>query len=234
MCGRIIQTDFRKGYARKIGWDVSYAPAWVGGDPIPDYNLCPGGVIRILHTLSGKGEVDSLTWGYRTPKEVEEKRKPWINARIEKALTGRYFRHMFRSGRVIVPSEGWYEWTVEGGKKQPWFITRVANEPIFMAALTNWIPWQPFMPHQTAEVGVVIVTTDADGGMVDVHDRRPVVLEPDDARRWMHRETPVEEAAHIAQSRSLPTEDFMWWRVDRAVNRADRYNNKKDLLTPQH
>ena len=45
-------------------------------------------------------------------------------------------------------------------------------------------------------------------------------------------ETPVEEAAHIAQSRSLPTEEFTWWKVDRAVNRADPNNNGKHLLAP--
>lgn len=72
-----------------------------------------------------------------------------INARIEKALTGRYFRHMFRQGRVIVPVGGWYEWTVEDGKKQPWFITRKVNESIFMPGLTNFKSWQPFGPEQT-------------------------------------------------------------------------------------
>jgi putative SOS response-associated peptidase YedK len=232
MCGRIIQTDFRKGYARKIGWDVSYEPAWVGGDPIPQYNKCPGAPIRFLDMRGSRPNVLSNRWGYRTPREAKENKKPWINARIEKALTGRYFRHMFRAGRVIVPSEGWYEWTVEGGKKQPWFITRVADEPIFMAALTNFVQWEHNMPHQKVETGVVIVTADAEGGMVDVHDRRPVVLEPEDARLWMNPETPVEEAAHIAQTRSLPTEAFMWWKVDRAVNRYDQYNNGKHLLAP--
>ena len=64
------------------------------------------------------------------PQEALEKKKPWINARIEKALTGRYFRHMFREGRVIVPAGGWYEWTVEAGVKQPWFITRKVDEPL--------------------------------------------------------------------------------------------------------
>lgn len=27
---------------------------------------------------------------------------------------------------------------VENGKKQPWYITRKANQPIFMAGLTNF------------------------------------------------------------------------------------------------
>ena len=68
--------------------------------------------------------------------------------------------------------------------------------------------------------------------MVDVHDRRPVVLKPDDAWRWTNSETSVEEAAHIAQTRSLPTEEFMLWRVDRAVNRPDPNNNGRQLLAP--
>jgi putative SOS response-associated peptidase YedK len=68
--------------------------------------------------------------------------------------------------------------------------------------------------------------------MVDIHDRRPVVLEPDDALRWMDPETAVEEAAHIAQSRSLPTKAFRWWKVDRAVNRPDPGNNGTHLLEP--
>jgi putative SOS response-associated peptidase YedK len=68
--------------------------------------------------------------------------------------------------------------------------------------------------------------------MVDIHDRRPVVLAGEDAWRWMDPETGVEEAVQIAQSRSLPTEEFVWWKVDRAVNRADPYNNGKHLLVP--
>ncbi len=56
--------------------------------------------------LSGKIDADHITWGYRTPGKAATNKKPWINARVEKALTGRYFRHMFREGRVIVPSGG--------------------------------------------------------------------------------------------------------------------------------
>ncbi|SEL49740.1 SOS response-associated peptidase family protein [Nitrosovibrio tenuis] len=55
----------------------------------------------------------------------------------------------------------------------------------------------------------LIVTEECEGGMVDIHDCRSVVLAPEDARRWMDSETPVEEASHIAHSRSLPTEEFV-------------------------
>lgn len=182
----------------------------------------------MLHMLSGELESDHKIWGYRTPVEAAAKRKPWINARVEKALTGYYFRHLFREGRVIIPAGGWYQWSLEGGKKQPWYIKRKDDEPIFMAALTNFRPYT----EQIVEVGFVIVTEDCEGGMVDIHDRRPMVLEPQDAWHWMLPDTPVQEAGLIAQTRSLPTEAFTWWRVDRAANRPDCNNNSSDLLTP--
>ena len=199
MCGRFEQSQTKRYYASALGADTSDGLKWMG-DRIPSYITGPGLCPWVMMLHKGELEFVGMRWGYRTPKEVAEKKKPWICARVEKSLTGRYFRHMFREGRVIIPCGGWYEWTVENGKKQPWYITRKVNEPLFMAGLTNFRPYT----HQTVDVGFVIVTEDSGPGMVDVHDRRPVVLGPDDAWRWMNPETPLEEAAHIAQTRSIP------------------------------
>jgi len=79
-----------------------------------------------------------------------------------------------------------------------------------MAGITNY----KLYAWQEVEMGFVIVTQDCEGGMLDIHDRRPVVLESDDALRWMAPDTPIEEAVHIAQTRSIPTERFMWWKVE--------------------
>ena len=89
MCGRFEQSETREYYARALGVDTR-RPEWVGGDTIPQYNVSPGTAPLILHTLNATLRPDRVTWGYRTPKDAEEKRRPWINARIEKALTGRY------------------------------------------------------------------------------------------------------------------------------------------------
>jgi putative SOS response-associated peptidase YedK len=68
--------------------------------------------------------------------------------------------------------------------------------------------------QQGVETGFVIVPEDGwrDGPH---YDRRPVVLEPKDALIWMNPDTPVEEAAHITQAGSIPTEQFVWWKVRR-------------------
>lgn len=227
MCGRFEQAGTRRYYAQALGEDA-LGPEWQGSDVIPQYNVSPGRSPLMLHRLQGILHSDYVNWGYRTPKEAQEKKRPWINARVEKALTGSYFRHMFQEGRVIIPGGGWFEWTLEQGRKQPWYISRRDKKPIFMAGITNFRPGI----QQSVEVGFVIVTEDSGGGMVDIHDRRPVVLEPEDAWRWMDPDTPVEEAAHIAQSRSLPSDAFTWWKVGTALNRPDPNNNTKELLEP--
>jgi putative SOS response-associated peptidase YedK len=101
-----------------------------------------------------------------------------------------------------------------------------------VAGLSNYRPNKPDANQQKGEVGFVIVTEDCEGGMVDIHDRKPVVLEPEDALRWLDPEAPVEEAAHTAQARSLPAEEFIWWKVGWVVNRADPNSNGKHLLVP--
>jgi hypothetical protein len=130
MCGRFTQHRGRAAYAEEIGWasdekssSVSTAdPGQWGPDRIPQYNLTPDSYPDVMHSLEedGRPAFDTLHWGYR-PQWAAEKGIPMaINARIEKASTGKYFRHMWRKGRVIVPADGWYEWTGGKGHKQPW------------------------------------------------------------------------------------------------------------------
>ncbi len=149
MCGRFEQSGTRRYYAQALGVNTE-GSKWVGGDSVPQYNLSPGRPLFMFDLLSGKIDCDHVIWGYRTPEEAAAKKKPWINARVEKVLTGRYFGHMFREGRVLIPAGGWYEWPVENGKKQLWYITRKIDAPIFMAGLANFRPYT----QQAVEVGL--------------------------------------------------------------------------------
>ncbi|WP_256937878.1 SOS response-associated peptidase family protein, partial [Enterobacter chuandaensis] len=46
--------------------------------------------------------------------------------------------------------------------------------------------------------GFLIVTSAADKGLVDIHDRRPLVLSPEAAREWMRQDIGGKEAEEIA------------------------------------
>ncbi|MBW6090625.1 SOS response-associated peptidase family protein [Escherichia coli] len=54
----------------------------------------------------------------------------------------------------------------------------------------------------------LIVTAAADRGLVDIHDRRPLVLSPEAAQEWMRQEIGGKEASEIATNGCVPANQF--------------------------
>lgn len=122
------------------------------------------------------------------------------NARLDKILANAWpWKLLTARGRILVPADGWYEWKplADGPKppKQPYYIHATDEAPLFFAGLSNW--------RQDAEKdeahGFAIVTNDAAGGMIDVHDRRPVALPADLAIHWMDPEFPTAQALELLE-----------------------------------
>jgi putative SOS response-associated peptidase YedK len=226
MCGRITQHRGQVAYLREIGWDVDDFGS-VAADRAPNWNVPPGTQPWLMHRIGDdQAHIDLVNWGYRPSWAADRGIPIAINARIEKAATGAFFRGLWKSGRSIVPADGWYEWTGEKGRKQPWYIRLKTDKPMFLAAITNYRP-----DKEPAEgTGFVIVTAAAEAGLVDVHDRRPVVLAPEDARLWMDNDLPAEQAEQLARSMSLPPDAFEWYKVSADVNNAR--NNDEHLIEP--
>jgi putative SOS response-associated peptidase YedK len=175
-----------------------------------------------MHVMGGEERIDDVFWSYRpawaaaaTPAPGKRRIPIAVNAKVEK-ITGSYWKPLLRTGRAVVGASGWYEWTGVKGAKQPWHIHRKDREPIFMLALANFGPFK----ENREESGFVIVTADSLGGMVDIHDRRPVAVSAEDARRWLDPALTPEEAAHIARTAMLGTDMFEWYQVDAELNRG--------------
>ncbi|KPC12575.1 Uncharacterized protein AC506_4498 [Pseudomonas syringae pv. maculicola str. M6] len=54
----------------------------------------------------------------------------------------------------------------------------------------------------------MIITSASDAGMVDIHDRRPVVLTAEDARAWLDSETTPQKAEALAKEHYRIVDDF--------------------------
>lgn len=224
MCGRVTQHRDRRAYAESIGWDVSDLRRFKG-DRIPHYNIPPGTWPWVMHTLhEGNENIDTIHWGYRPTWAIEKGFPAQINAQLESVVSKPYYRGLMRTGRVILPVDGWYEWTGEKGHKQPWYIRLKTDKPLFLAAITNWRPYT----QNPEGAGFVIVTAEAEGGMVDVHDRSPVVLAPEAARLWMDHSFSADQAEQLARGRSLAADAFEWYRISPEVNKAG--NNECHLI----
>ena len=96
------------------------------------------------------------------------------------------------SHRAITPINNWFEWVDDDSpKKQPYLIRTRDGAPALYAAIDQF----PDADEGVGEHdGFVIITADSAGGMVDIHDRRPVVLSPELAREWLDPATPKERA----------------------------------------
>ncbi|MGO4377259.1 SOS response-associated peptidase [Pseudoduganella sp. RAF53_2] len=220
MCGRFDQNDIARRYIAAFGWaDAAYR-----SQAEPTYNAAPGTYRPVMHMSGGEPQVDDLHWGYRAAWAAG-KLPIAVNARLEK-ITNNYWGKLLKTGRALVPAHGWYEWTGEKNARQPWHIHRKDREPFFMLALANF---GPFKEHK-AESGFVLITADAEGGMVDIHDRRPVVLNAADAALWLDPDLSAEQAEMLARTMALGSEHFEWHRVSPDLNRAG--NDGAHLVVP--
>ena len=212
MCGRFDQNDTARVQASAFGW----TDAVFDSEAEPHLNVSPGTYRPVMHIENGVRRVDDVFWGYRpawaTAAEPAPGRKKIpiaINARLEK-LAGSYWKPLLRNGRGIIEVHGWYEWTGEKGSKQPWHIHRKDGEPLFLLGLAHFGPFK----HHREESGFVLVTADSMGGMVDIHDRRPVAVSLEDAHRWLAPALTPDEALHLARTCMLDAELFAWHAVD--------------------
>lgn len=208
MCGRLAQSQTREEYlaylADEAERDITYDPEQIGR-----YNVAPGTKVLLLSERDEQRHLDPLHWGY-APGWWD---KPsLINVRVETAATSRMFKPLWQHGRAICFADGWFEWKKEVDKKQPYFIHRKDGKSIFMAAIGS----VPFERGDEAE-GFLIVTAAADQGLVDIHDRRPLVLVPEAAREWMRQDVTGAQAVVIVGDGAVSADHFTWYSVSRAV-----------------
>lgn len=137
-----------------------------------------------------------LTWGL-VPSWAKDPAvgARMTNARVETVATKPAFRAAFASRRALVPADGWYEWQVSPtatdakGKprKQPFFMHRTDGVPVTLAGLYEF--WRDVsLPAEHADAWLAsftILTRAAEPGLDRIHDRQPVVLDPDQWTTWL-------------------------------------------------
>ncbi|TCV69028.1 SOS response-associated peptidase family protein [Pseudomonas fluorescens] len=227
MCGRYSIYEPMEYYLRELapqqlvinGYDL-----WA----VDRYNVAPTTKVEIIHPTNDGLSVDKVRWGW-SPFWAKGKRPDPINARVETVTTGKFFKQLWPNGRAIAPANGWFEWVKDPDdpkKKQPYFIRLKSQAPMFFGALAQVTPG--LEPND--QDGYVIVTAASDQGMVDIHDRRPLVLSPSLAREWLDLDLSPRMAEEIARTQCTPTEAFEWFPVSRAVGNVR--NQGPQLILP--
>ena len=227
MCGRYSLYESMDHYLRQLSLDLVVIDGYAH-EPIERYNVAPGTKVEIITPAAGGVRVDKVKWGW-APFWAKGTRPDPINARAETVMTGKFFKALWPNGRALVPANGWFEWTADAQdvkRKQPYYITPVDGAPLYFAALAH--------VHSGLEAdeqdGFVIITAEADRGLVDIHERKPLVLTAAMAVEWLDPGTAPGRAAEIVREGCRPAEDFRWFAVGRGVGNVR--NQGGELIRP--
>ncbi|MBX9763292.1 MAG: SOS response-associated peptidase family protein [Pseudomonadaceae bacterium] len=226
MCGRFVQRQSLSAYLNELGEEQLPLAGW-DDTPLGRYNVSPSTAVHLLRTSAGGLVASPVRWGW-SPAWAKGKMPPPINARVEKVAEGKFFRQIWPN-RALVAADGWYEWVkdeTDPKRKQPYFIQPREDSACFFAAIGKY----PADGEQRDGDGFVIITADSKGGMVDIHDRRPIVLTPELAREWIDPDTTLHRAEQLLLHQGRPSDDFEWFKVGKAVGNVR--NQGPELIEP--
>ena len=168
MCGRYQFTAAQSAEILQIIQEVQDKFGTAAAETLSQGEITPGCKMPVLLPSENGPTPELLVWGFRTSKSLI------INARAETAAEKPLFSESVRYRRCVVPSTGFYEWDSD---KRKYYFTMSDASILYMAGIfdvRNNVP------------RYCILTTAANGSMLDVHDRMPLVLEKPQVEAWLY------------------------------------------------
>ena len=145
----------------------------------PRRNISPGEEIIVCPPSR---ELTRMRWGMIPVGRVNARGRPVmetiVNARSETVFDKSAFAGV---GRAIVPCDGWYEWTGEKRRKQPWRIRPADGGLMAFAAITD--DWKA--PGGRIVKQVATVTCEPSADVRDIHHRMGVILRSNQFEEWL-------------------------------------------------
>jgi putative SOS response-associated peptidase YedK len=178
MCGR-----YRLSRRKQIIEEYFDTSPWAD-DWSPRYNVAPTQPVPVIrqHPKEPIRQISLMKWGL-VPHWAKDASgaASTINARSETAATKPAFRDPLKFRRCLIPADGFYEWTRKGGSKQPYCFEVKESELFAFAGL--WDGWKN--PDGQWIKTCSILTTTPNAVTAAVHDRMPVILDPDSYELWL-------------------------------------------------
>lgn len=182
MCGRYTQTQETETLQARFKFEPT--------DIVlnPRYNLAPGQDAPVVIQEESR-VLKLMRWGL-VPSWAKETSTGYkmINARAETLTQKPSFKKSFQGRRCLVLADGFYEWRKNGHQaKTPLRFILKSREPFAFAGL--WEVWQG--ADETERSGrspllsFTIITTEANDLIRPIHDRMPVILQPEDEDVWL-------------------------------------------------
>jgi len=194
----------------------------------PRFNIAPAQMIDVVIEPENERLLTQLKWGL-VPSWSKDAQtaKGLINARCETITEKPSFREAFKSRRCIIPASGFFEWQKKGtGAKQPFYFYLNEKEVFGFAGL-----YEEWIDKQSGEIleTCTIITTEANDVLKPVHDRMPVILEPESYDEWL--DAKVKDTERLQKFLvPYPAQEMTSYAVSTNVNIPD--SNSPELIIP--
>jgi len=150
----------------------------------PRYNIAPTQPVPVIreNPKEPARELSLMRWGL-IPSWAQDSSvaAQMINARSETAATKPALRGALKFRRCLIPADGFYEWLRTGKSKQPYCFE--VNDGQLFAFAGLWDRWKD--PSGNWMKTCSILTTTPNAVTAAVHDRMPVILDPDSYDLWL-------------------------------------------------
>ena len=178
MCGR-YKLSRRKQLVEEYFDCGSNEPDWS-----PRYNIAPTQPVPLIreNPKEPARELSLMRWGL-IPSWAQDSSvaAQMINARSETAATKPALRGALKFRRCLIPADGFYEWLRTGKSKRPFCFEVNKGELFAFAGL--WDRWKD--PSGNWMKTCSILTTTPNAVTAPIHDRMPVILDPDNYGLWL-------------------------------------------------
>ena len=158
--------------------------------------IVPGCKMPVLLGSDEGPTPELLVWGFRTSRSLI------INARAETALEKPTFAESTRYQHCVIPSTGFFE---RDGDKRNYHFTMPGSTVLYMAGIHDVRGGIPCF---------CILTTVANDSMREVHDRMPLVLEPEQVEPWLYdmkaTETFLKTTPPLLEKQLLDAQIGLW------------------------
>ncbi|NQD65564.1 SOS response-associated peptidase [Bacillus haikouensis] len=188
----------------------------------PRYNIAPSQKVLSLISHNGSRKAGETRWGLVPSWADINKWKPLINGRSETLLEKPSFRSLVHKKRMVIVSDGFYEWKQEDEGKVPVRFQLRSEKPFVFAGL-----WDRTSDGQVTST---ILTTKANNLIHPVHNRMPIMLKDDkEIEKWLNTDKySFEEASVIL--RSFPEDEMKSYKVSKLVNSPK--NDMEECINP--
>jgi putative SOS response-associated peptidase YedK len=178
MCGR-----YRLSRRKQLVEEYFASAPW-DDDWNPRYNIAPTQPVPVIRQNPKEPirELSLMKWGL-IPHWAKDScgAAGMINARSETAATKPAFRDPLKFRRCLIPADGFYEWKRDAKIKQSYCFE--VNEAELFAFAGLWDGWKDASEQWIKTC--TILTTTPNAVTSTIHDRMPVILDPDCYDLWL-------------------------------------------------